>query len=181
MSYGEFPDNRNFYFLDKFEGIKNFQPTNVKDPNYIYVLYEDDKKKVRESIYKRNYFLSNYEFVKAFIQNTNQKYMNFIISKEKFNKNIRATILLTELRKREEIMKDIKINYGINLIDNDIIFMEHQTVQLEDKFYDIIFTLQIYKKPPNKHIDNQNLQGSMIGLNNIKYLDTIFNIKKYMF
>ena len=45
--------------------------------------------------------------------------MNFIISKEKFIKNIRATILLTELRKREQIMKDIKINYGINLIKNE--------------------------------------------------------------
>ena len=119
MSF-EFPDNRYFYFLDKFEGVKNFQITNTKDQNYIYVIYEDDKKKVRETIYKRNDFLSNYEFIKVFIPNSNKKYINFIISKEKFIKNIRSSILLTELSKREQIMKDIKINYGINIIDNAI-------------------------------------------------------------
>ena len=167
MSYGEFPDNRNFYFLDKFEGIKNFQHTDVKDPNYILVLYEDDKKKVHESAYRKNDFLSNYEFVKVFIQNTNKKYMNFIISKEKFIKNIRATILITELRKRVQIMKDIKINYGINLIDNVFIFYEHQEVPLEYKFYNRFFTLQFPIINPFKaNINNKNLQGNMNVFNN---------------
>ena len=170
----EFPDNRNFYFLDKFEGIKNFQPTSVNDPNYIYVLYEDDKKKVRETIYKRNDFLSNYVFIKVLIQNANKKYINFIISKEKFIKNIRATILVTELRKRLPILKEIKVNYGINLFDNDFIFAEHINIPLEYKFYNRLFTLQIQKINPYKaNINNKNIQGNMNGLNNNNILATI--------
>ena len=57
MSIGpQFPDNRSFYFLGKFDEIKNFKDTNMKDPNYIYVLYEDADKKVREKIYKEMIF-----------------------------------------------------------------------------------------------------------------------------
>ena len=163
----DFPDDRNFYFLEKFDEIKNFQVTYPNDPNYIYVLYEDDKKKVRESIYKRNDFLSNYEFVKVLIQNGNKKYMNFIISKEKFNKNIRTTRLVTELRKRLSFLRDIKINYVINLIDNDFIFAEHINIPLEYKFYNRLFTLQIQKINPNKvNINNKNIQGNMNGFIN---------------
>ena len=168
MSYGvKFPDNRSFYFFDKFENIRGFKPTNMNDPNYIYVLYQDENKQVHERAYKRDDFLGNYEFGKIILQNVNnKKYINFIIPKEKFNKNMRTTILLTELKTKLPVMEDIKKNYEINIIDNDCVFVEHQMVPLEDKFYNRIFTLQIQK--PNqikqnyqKKNSNQNLRGNM--------------------
>ena len=116
MSNGQqFPNNRSFYFLGKFDEIQKFKDTNIHDPNYIYVLYEGEDKKVHEKTFKRDDFLYDYEFGKILIQNVNNKYINFIISKEKFNKNIRASILLTELKKMIIFMIDIKKNYGINL------------------------------------------------------------------
>ena len=157
-----FPDNRSFYFLGGFNEIKKFKNTNVDDPNYIYVLYEDADKKVREKIYKRNDFLKDYEFGKIFIPHENkeyQKYFNFIISKKQFNKNIRANILLTELKKKLTIMKDIKKAYGINLIDNEYTFYEHQIIPLDHTFYNRIFTIQILKQ-------NQNYQGNLNIINN---------------
>ena len=109
MSIGpKFPDNRNFYFFGKFDEIKKFKDTTINDPNYIYVLYEGDDKKVHEKSFKRDDFLADYEFGKIFIQNTNNKYINFIISKEKFNKSIRANILLTEFKRNMPFMEDIK-------------------------------------------------------------------------
>ena len=111
MSNGpQFPDNRNFYFFGKFDEIRGFKDTTMNDPNYIYVLYEGDDKKIHEKTYKRDDFLYDYEFGKIFIHNSNNKYINFIISKDKFIKNIRTSILLTEIKKKKLFLTDIKKN-----------------------------------------------------------------------
>ena len=62
-------------------------------------------------------------------------------------------------------MKDIKKAYGINLIDNEYTFYEHQRIPSDHKFYNRIFTIQILKL---------NI------INNIKYFN-IFKIKTYIF
>ena len=85
MSYGEqFPDNRSFYFLGKFDEIKKIKAFNAEEQNYIFVLYVDNEKTVHEKVYNRDDFLDDYEFGKIFIQNENKKYFNFIISKKQF-------------------------------------------------------------------------------------------------
>ena len=53
---------------------------------------------------------------------------------------------MTKLSKHKFIMDDIKKNYGINLIENNCTFFEHQLIPLDKKFYNRIFTIEI-KKP----------------------------------
>ena len=43
-------------------------------------------------------------------------------------------------------MDDIKKNYGINLIDNDCTFIEHQINPSVDKFYNSVFYIEIQNR-----------------------------------
>ena len=40
-----FPEIREFYLFDKEENIKDFQKTNMNDPEYIFVFTENGEKK----------------------------------------------------------------------------------------------------------------------------------------
>ena len=60
--YNIFPKNRDFFFLDTEDNIKQFKTTTTKDPEYIYVAYESKKeKKTCEKICRRKDFLSDYK------------------------------------------------------------------------------------------------------------------------
>ena len=82
--YDEFPENRNFYFLDSYEKLKDFNQTNFEDPEYICIISENNEKQIKEGLYKRKDFLEHYEFIKAIEKNSNID-LNFIISKIKIN------------------------------------------------------------------------------------------------
>ena len=77
-SYNVFPKNRDFYFLDYYEKIKDFKTTNFDDPEYICVISEDKEKKIKENIYLRKDFLNDYEFIKVIYKNLTDG-LNFII------------------------------------------------------------------------------------------------------
>jgi hypothetical protein len=77
--YDIFPKIRDFFFLDTEDNIKQFKNTTIKDPEYIYVIYESKKEnKIHEKIYRRKDFLSDYEFIRVNSDNPNV-YINFII------------------------------------------------------------------------------------------------------
>ena len=81
--YFTFPKNRDFFLLDKSDNIKEFKTSDIKDPEYIFVIYLDIQQKVHERIYNRNLFLSDYEFIKVLTSN-DDVYINFLIRKEDF-------------------------------------------------------------------------------------------------
>ena len=140
QNYIEFPMSRDFFLLDFEENIKNFQVANSKDPEYIYVLAENKEKKTHEKMLKRKDFLSDYEFIKVITQKK-EVYINFIIPKKIFN-NAREARLLTEIKKRHSLMKEIKRKTKINLDTKDnIIFKEIFYSFLEQRFYNGIFVL----------------------------------------
>ena len=76
--YDEFPENRDFYFLDSYEKLKDFNLTNFEDPEYICIISENNEKQIKEGLYKRKDFLEHYEFIKAIEKNSNID-LNFII------------------------------------------------------------------------------------------------------
>ena len=122
--YNIFPTNRDFYLLDKEEKIKDFKKTDFNDPEYICVFTENQEKKIHENIYKRKDFISDYEFVKVETNNSDA-YINFIISKKKFNMGGRELRLLTEIKIKKSFMKDIFQRTNINFnTKNEIIFKE---------------------------------------------------------
>ena len=82
--YNVFPENRDFYLLDKEENIKDFKKTDMNDPEYIYVNTENEKKEFHEFIYKRKDFISDYDLVKIETKKSDV-YLNFIVPKNKFN------------------------------------------------------------------------------------------------
>ena len=82
--YNVFPEIRDFYLFDKEENIKNFKKTDMKDPEYIFVYTENEKKEIHENIYKRKDFLSDYDFIKIETKNP-EAYINCLIQKRKFN------------------------------------------------------------------------------------------------
>ena len=138
--YNIFPEKRDFYFLDSDEKIKDFKATNFEDPEYICVILETVDKKIKENIYKRSDFLNDYDFIKA-IEKNSKISLNFIISKKKINIGDRETRLLTEIKSRKKIMKEIERNTKINFNTNEnVIFKESFSVPFELKFYNRIFT-----------------------------------------
>ena len=142
--YNLFPEKRDFYFLDSDEKIKDFKATNFEDPEYICVIFETVDKKIKENIYKRSDFLNDYDFIKA-IEKNSKISLNFIISKKKINIGDRETRLLTEIKSREKIMKEIERNTKINFNTNEsVIFKESFSVPIELKFYNSIFTFYIH-------------------------------------
>lgn len=122
----QFPKIRDFFLLDKNDNLRNFTSTNINDPEYIYVFSEDIYHNVHENIYKKRYFLSNYDFVKV-KENNSDIYLNFIIPKAKFNLGNRNDRLLTEIKNKPSYVKEIyartKIDFS-NKNQNQIILKE---------------------------------------------------------
>ena len=163
--YNIFPEKRDFYFLDSDEKIKDFKATNFEDPEYICVIVETVDKKIKENIYKRSDFLNDYEFIKAIEKNSNNS-LNFIISKKKINIGGRETRLLTEIKSREKIMKEIERNTKINFNTNEnVIFKESFSVPIELKFYNRVFTFIIEPDYIN-NFNNINQPNYLSNMNN---------------
>ena len=80
--FNVFPKNRDFYFLDSYEKLKDFYLANFEDPEYICIISENNEKQIKEGLYKRKDFLEHYEFIKAIEKDSNID-LNFIISKNK--------------------------------------------------------------------------------------------------
>ena len=154
--YNKFPKNRAFYLLDSYEKIKDFETTNFGDPEYICVISETNDKKIKEYLFKRIDFLNDFEFIKVLEKNSNVD-LSFIISKTLINIGGRETRLLTEIKSRKRIMKEIERNTNINFNSNDnIFFKEAFSIPIELKFYNRIFTLYIRKQNLNIINNNQN-------------------------
>ena len=165
--YNVFPENRDFYLLDKEENIKNFIKTNLNDPEYLFIFTENEKKVFHENIYKRKDFINDYDFIKIETNNP-EVYFNCLIPKIKFNIG-REIRLLTEIKQRPLFIKEIFQRSKVNLnSEKDIAFKEVFNIPDEKRFYNKIFTLHFYvrnlMKPPN----NQNQ-------NNIKFFKITFN------
>ena len=159
--YNVFPEKRDFYLLDSYEKIKDFETTNFEDPEYICVISESSEG-IKENAYKRSDFLNDYEFIKAIEKKRNVS-LNFIISKKHINIGGRETRLLTEIKSRSKIMKEIERNTKINFNTNkNVIFKESFSVPLELKFYNRIFTFYFIEPDYNNISNNQN----MININN---------------
>ena len=113
-----FPKNREFFFLEPAEKIKDFTTTNFDDPEYICVVSENKEKMIKENVYVRKEFLNDYEFIKV-TEGKSKIDLNFIISKARINIGGRNYRLLTEIRARTSIMKEIfrrtKIKYFVLL------------------------------------------------------------------
>ena len=164
--FNEFPKNRDFFFLDSYEKIKDFKTTNFEDPDYICVISENKDKQIKENIYFRRDFLRDFEFIKVNYKHheNSSDDLKFIISKQKINIGGSSIRLLTEIKTRPLIMKEIyrkvKINFNTN---NDIVFKELFSVPTEQKFFNRIFRLYIQTQSPNF---NPNQINNTINYNN---------------
>ena len=151
--FNVFPKNRDFYFLDNYEKIKDFKTTNFDDPEYICVIAVNTDRCIKENLYIRKDFLNDYEFIKV-TEKTSNIDLSFIISKKKINIGGSVTRLLTEIKLRPLLVKEIYKRSKINFDTNDnIILKELFTVPTELKFYNRIFTLYIQKKQ-NINVNN---------------------------
>jgi len=158
--YNIFPEKRDFYLLDSYEKIKDFRRTNFEDPEYICVISESSER-IIENAYKRSDFLNDYEFIKAIEKNRNVS-LNFIISKMHINIGGSETRLLTGIKSRKKLMKEIERNTKINFNTNkNVIFKQSFSVPIELKFYNRVFTF-IIEPDYNNISNNQN----MININN---------------
>ena len=153
--YFTFPKNRDFFLLDKSDNIKEFKTSDIKDPEYIFVIYLDIQQKVHERIYNRNLFLSDYEFIKVLTSN-DDVYINFLIRKEDFNK-AREIRLISMIKKRKSYFKEIfrktQINFGTK---NDYIAKEATSIPNDLKFYNRIFKLYIGNQSLTTEQNTQN-------------------------
>ena len=155
--FNVFPENRDFYFLDDYEKIKDFKTTNFEDPEYICVVAEIKDGRIRENLYIRKDFLADYEFIKVTEKKSNID-LNFISSKKKINIGGADTRLLTEIKFRPLLMRDIYRKSKINLDTNDIIILnELFAIPKELKFFNRIFTLYIQKQQNNNVNNNFNM------------------------
>ena len=153
--YFTFPKNRDFFLLDKSDNIKEFKTSDIKDPEYIFVIYLDIQKKVRERIYNRNLFLVDYEFIRVLTDN-DDVYINFLIRKEDFIK-AREIRLISMIKKRKSYFKEIfrktQINFGTK---NDYIAKEATSIPNDLKFYNRIFKLYIGNQSLTTEQNTQN-------------------------
>jgi hypothetical protein len=153
--YNIFPKIRDFFFLDTEDNIKQFKTTTIKDPEYIYVIYESKKEnKIHEKIYRRKDFLSDYEFIRVNKNNPNI-YINFIIKQREIR-------LFSEIKQRKCIMEEIFRKTKINFDTKDsIFFKESFSIKNELKFYNGVFYFVITKQnfvqaPFNQRVNNNN-------------------------
>ena len=158
--YNEFPKNRDFYFLDLHENLRDFNLTDFKDPEYIYIISENKENQIKEGLYKRKDLLYDYDFIKVTEKHSNID-LNFIISKSKINIGGSSTRLLTEIKARPLLMKEIFRKSRINFNTQDIIFFkEIFSVPEELKFYNRIFKLNIQNTNLKDFRNNQNQKNN---------------------
>ena len=168
--FNVFPKNRDFYFLDSYEKLKDFYLTNFEDPEYICIISINNEKQIKEGLYKRKDFLEHYEFIKAIEKDSNID-LNFIISKNKINIGGSSTRLLTEIKSRPLLMKEIyrrsKINFNIS---NNLLFKEEFSVPNDLKFYNRVFKIHVQKANLNDFQNNQNQanNNNLIQFNSFK-------------
>ena len=167
----EFPKNRNFYFLGSYAKIKDFENSNFEDPEYICVITENEHNNVKENLYKRCDFIQDFEFIRVIEKDTNIE-LNFIASKENINIGGSDIRLLTLIKNRPLIMKEIKRNTKINFnTKKNIIFKPLFSVPLELKFFNKVFILYIL---------DQNFQNNQSTINN-KGINTFNNNNNFGF
>ena len=155
--FNVFPENRDFYFLDNYEKIKDFKTTNFEDPEYICVVAEIKDGSIKENLYIRKDFLNDYDFIKV-TEKTSNIDLNFIISNNKINIGGTETRLLTEIKCRPLLVKEIYKRSKINFNTNDSIYLKELfTVPTELKFYQRIFNLFFQKQQSNNFNYNYNM------------------------
>ena len=155
--YNVFPENRDFYFLDDYEKLKDFKTTNFEDPEYICVIAENNHH-IKENLYIRKDFLNDYEFIKV-TEKTSNIDLNFIASKKKINIGGSDTRLLTEIKFRPLLVKEIFRRSKINFFTNDMIYLKELfTIPIELKFYNRIFNLFFHKQQSNNFNYNFNMK-----------------------
>jgi len=161
-----FPDNRDFFFLDSYEKIKDFNTTNFEDPEYISIISENKERKIIENIYRRNDFLNDYEFIKV-TEDKSKIELNFIISKSRINIGGSGTRLITEIKLRPSLMKEIFTRSKINFNTQNLIYLKELfTIPTELKFYNRIFILHFQELNSINSI-NDNIQINNNGNNNL--------------
>ena len=152
-----FPENRDFYFLDDYEKLKDFKTTNFKDPEYICVIAVNKDRCIKENLYIRKDFLNDYEFIKV-TEKTSNIDLNFISSRKKINIGGTETRLLTEIKCRPLLVKEIYRRSKINFFTNDMIYLKELfTIPIELKFYNRIFNLFFHKQQSNNFNYNFNM------------------------
>ena len=162
--FNVFPKNRDFYFLDNYEKIKDFKTTNFDDPEYICVIAENKDRCIKENLYIRKDFLNDYDFIKV-TEKASKIDLSFIISKNKINIGGSVTRLLTEIKCRPLLAKEIYRRSKINFITNDIIYLKELfTIPIELKFYNRIFNLFFHKQQSNNFNYNFNFFAIIINL-----------------
>ncbi len=170
--YNVFPENRDFYFLDDYEKLKDFKTTNFEDPEYICVIAENNHL-IKENLYIRKDFFNDYIFVKVTEKKSNID-LSFIISRTKINIGGSETRLLTEIKCRPLLVKEIYKRSKINFFTNDMIYLKELfTVPKELKFYNRIFTLHIQKQQ-NINVNN-NFNMNFNYANNFSNNNQIMN------
>ena len=176
--FNVFPKNRDFYFLDNYEKIKDFKTTNFDDPEYICVIAENKDRCIKENLHTRKDFLNDYEFIKVTEKKSNID-LNFIASRKKINIGGADISLLTEIKTRPILMKEIYTRSKINFNTNEqIYFKELFTVPTVLKFYNRIFILYFRGSKLNVNLNNQNQQNNNYNNNfnmNFNYANNFSN------
>ena len=165
----KFPKNRDFYLLDKEDNIKNSNKTASYEPDYIYVSYEGKNNNIYEKILKKGYFSDKYDLIKVEVNNSD-KYINFIIPKNVLNDANSGERLLSEIKQRHSLIKEIIVKTKIDFNKRGNYLREISFIPDDKKFYNKIFTLydntkSFTPKPNNKNrysdnnINNNNLNS----------------------
>ena len=179
--YNVFPENRDFYFLDDYEKLKDFKTTNFEDPEYICVIANKEGR-IKENLYIRKDFFNDYDFIKV-TEKTSNIDLSFIISKNKINIGGAESRLLTEIKARPILMKEIYMRSKINFNTNYMILKELFTIPNELKFYNRVFILSFQGSKLNINLNNQNQQNNNYNNNfnmNFNYANNFSNNNQLM-
>ena len=181
--FNVFPENRDFYFLDDYEKIKDFKTTNFEDPEYIYVIAENKERLIKENIYIIKDFFNDYDFINV-TEKTSNIDLSFIISKNKINIGGAESRLLTEIKARPILMKEIYIRSKINFNTNYMIYLKELfQIPNELKFYNRVFILSFQGSKLNINLNNQNQQNNNYNNNfnmNFNYANNFSNNNQLM-
>ena len=182
--FNVFPENRDFFFLDSADKISGFKTTNLEDPEYITVVTEKDKQ-IKENLYIRKDFLTDYEFIKV-TEKVNKIDLNFIASKNKINIGGSETRLLTEIKLRPSMIKEIFRKTNVNFDTKDMTYLKELfTIPTELKFYNRVFILFFQERKPNNFQNNQSQQNYNVNnnynINNNNYNGSFNNANNIMY
>ena len=176
----EFPKNRDFYFLALYDAIKDFPTTDSNDPEHMCIIFENKEKQIQENNYKRKYFINDYEFIKVIEKKSNSD-INFIISKTKINIGVRENRLLTEIKIRPLLIKEINKRTQIDFnAEKEVFFKDSISVPKEFKFFNRVFYLYFVKKNSttiqnNQKITNNNASNNILNNYNSAYINNNTN------